>query len=611
MHPPVSCHAYSGAVTCTRALILLVCLFSCFPLLPQEATDTGSVESERRVRRLGDEAVEREWQPDLRVPGSAPESGSESESGDLPELPGPQQQKLQQLLSQLAMRPGDAGVLAQLEALLADVIADANRALDAHRIDEARLMMEVVEAISPSHDGLPALRERLGEVDRLERLLDAAREAMEAGRIDQPEDNSAWTFYRQALDADPDNPVAQDGLAAVQQALIERALQLAENGEFDSAERLLEDAAFVREDTAPLDVAREEIGKTKRRHAEQIESRAVVAMDKGDFAAAERELVDLVALGGEDQRVNQLRRRLEEARVYGGFKPGQVIRDHFLNARAWAPESVVVLAGSFTMGSPATEEGRAENEGPQHRVTFRRGFAIGRREVTVGAFRTFVDQTGYRTDAERSGRSMVYDQFSGRLMEQKGVHWKMDYEGKPAEPDLPVVHVSWNDAQAYVDWLARGTGKPYRLPSEAEFEYALRAGTTTRYWWGDGSPPRVVENLTGSGDSSRSRRGWTVAFERYSDRYWGPAPAGSLEPNPFGLFDIGGNVGEWVRDCWHDTYVRAPADGSAWVNPGCDQRVVRGGYWASSPAQARSAQRLFARPDFHDARTGFRIARDL
>jgi len=121
----------------------------------------------------------------------------------------------------------------------------------------------------------------------------------------------------------------------------------------------------------------------------------------------------------------------------------------------------------------------------------------------------------------------------------------------------------------------------------------------------------VVENITGDGDTSRSRRLWTVAFKGYTDTFWGPAPVGSFEKNPFGLFDIGGNVGEWTRDCWHDTYVRAPTDGSAWINPGCSLRGIRGGHWASSPEQTRSAFRLSAKPDQHDARIGFRIARDL
>jgi formylglycine-generating enzyme required for sulfatase activity len=252
-----------------------------------------------------------------------------------------------------------------------------------------------------------------------------------------------------------------------------------------------------------------------------------------------------------------------------------------------------------------------EYEGPQHRVTFQRGFAIGRTEITVAEFRVFVERTRYRTDAERFGFSMVYDHFSGRLTRSEGVGWQMDYEGRKAKEDEPVIHVSWNDAQAYVRWLKEGTGKPYRLPTEAELEYALRAGKATRYWWGDAAPARVVENLTGEDDISRNKRQWATSFKDYGDRYWGPAPVASFEPNPFGLHDIGGNVSEWTMDCWHDTYLRAPIDGSAWVNPGCKLRVIRGGYWASSPDQARAAYRVSAQPEHRDARVGFRIARDL
>ena len=102
-----------------------------------------------------------------------------------------------------------------------------------------------------------------------------------------------------------------------------------------------------------------------------------------------------------------------------------------------------------------------------------------------------------------------------------------------------------------------------------------------------------------------------MAFENYKDGHWGPAPVGSFDPNPYDLYDISGNVGEWVRDCWHDTYIRAPSDGQAWINPGCGYRVIRGGYWASSPKQTRSAFRLSANPDTSGGRVGIRIARDL
>jgi formylglycine-generating enzyme required for sulfatase activity len=288
-----------------------------------------------------------------------------------------------------------------------------------------------------------------------------------------------------------------------------------------------------------------------------------------------------------------------------------VFSDELQGLNRQGPAMVVMPAGNFMMGSPDNEADRASNEGPRHRVTIDRGFAMGRTEVSVGQFSIFIDDTGYRTDAERAGSSRVYDPRSGRMDRQNRITWRHDYVGDRADDDLPVVHVSWNDAQAYVIWLRERTGRSYRLPSEAEFEYALRAGSQTPYWWGDGSPGSVVENLTGDGDSSPTGARWNVAFRRYSDGFWGPAPVGSFEPNPFGLHDMSGNVMEWTEDCWHDSFVRAPGDGSAWVNPGCNRRVIRGGSWSSTPAMSRSAFRLSSADDSTDMRVGFRIARDL
>ncbi len=416
-----------------------------------------------------------------------------------------------------------------------------------------------------------------------------------------------------------DNFVADQEQFVVQQQMVSKALEYAREMDFETAERILEEASSVRESKELIEQAREEIAGYRIQRAEGLRLAAIRAMDSGKFSRVRQILIELIALGGADSAVNQLRRKMEQARVYGGFQPGQVIKDQFLNQDngqdngqdRWTPGSVVILAGSFMMGSPATEKGRKDNEGPQHRVTFSSGFAMGQHEVTVSEFRDFVDQTGYKTDAERDRFSMIYDHHSGRLPRRDGVNWRMNYEGREAGDDDPVVHVSWRDAQAYVNWLARGTGKPYRLPSEAEFEYVVRGGKSTRYWWGRGSPRHVVENITGDGDTTRNHRTWSTSFKGYTDHFWGPAPVGSFDPSPYGLFDIGGNVGEWVMDCWHDTYMRAPVDGSSWVNPGCKLRVIRGGYWASSPEQTRSAFRLSAKPDSHDARIGFRIARDL
>ena len=560
----------------------------------------------RRIQRLGDVVGENEWELELTVPqgvGNLPNHAQLSDAN--------QQKQLQALLTELADKPGEPEILNRIKQLMDDVLRQANAAIDSNEQERARELLSVVQAVSPDHPGYQSTVARLEALNEEQGRLEAARAALLEGRIDQPENNSAWFFYRQVLDQNPDNIEAQEGLLAIQQDMIRRAMDFAKAQDFDSAERLLDEASYVREGQELVEQARLEIQQDKSARAELLETRAVLAMDSGEFQAAENSLIDLIALGGQGDLVNQLRRRLEEARIYGGFKPGQIIRDHFVNSGTWAPSTVVILAGSFQMGSPVSEPGREENEGPQHRITFRRGFAIGLREVSVGEFRAFAHESGYKSDAQRNGHSIVYDQFSGRLTEKEGAYWEMDYEGNQAKPTEPVLHVSWNDAQAYVNWLARRTGKSYRLPSEAEFEYALRAGSTTRYWWGNGSPSSVVENITGERDTSRSRRNWNVFFAGYTDKYWGPAPVGAFLPNPNGLMDIGGNVAEWVRDCWHDTYVRAPVDGSAWINPGCELRVIRGGYWASSPDQTRSAYRLFAKAGYHDARVGFRVARDL
>jgi len=175
--------------------------------------------------------------------------------------------------------------------------------------------------------------------------------------------------------------------------------------------------------------------------------------------------------------------------------------------------------------------------------------------------------------------------------------------------------VNLHDAHAYVQWLAAETGKSYRLPSEAEYEYVARAAGNGTYWWGEHSPSKVVENLTGSRDKSQGKRSWSTPFKQYGDNYWGPAPAGSLLDaglvHPMGVYDIAGNVSEWVEDCWHSNYIKAPLNGSAWVNPGCKRTVVRGGYWASAPEQSRAAFRISAKPETYGPVVGIRIARDL
>ncbi|HVF35568.1 MAG TPA: formylglycine-generating enzyme family protein, partial [Candidatus Saccharimonadia bacterium] len=340
-------------------------------------------------------------------------------------------------------------------------------------------------------------------------------------------------------------------------------------------------------------------------------SRAEAALDARDIEAAEALLTRAIALGADPSRVDATRLHIANARLYEHRAPGEVFADPYLDRAGSGPELVVLPIGSFTLGSPESERGRKASEGPAHEVQIARAFALGRHEVTVSQFRRFARAAEYQTDAERAGSSTFYDESNGRLTAGRGVDWKDDYRGKRARDDDPVVHVSFNDAVAYVAWLSERTGKRYRLPSEAEWEYAERAGSRERYAWGVSSPTRVIGNFTGDGDRSESGRTWTRAFPRYNDGYWGPAPSGKFAANAFGLFDVSGNVSEWVEDCWHDSYLRAPVDGSAWVNPGCGRRVVRGGSWGSAPEQTRSAFRLNAAADTRSARVGFRVARDL
>jgi formylglycine-generating enzyme required for sulfatase activity len=161
--------------------------------------------------------------------------------------------------------------------------------------------------------------------------------------------------------------------------------------------------------------------------------------------------------------------------------------------------------------------------------------------------------------------------------------------------DAPVTNVSWSDAKQYVAWLAETTRKPYRLPSEAEWEYAARGGTQTRYWWGDQFQPGMV-NCKNCSDIPASDQ---------------PVKVGSFKPNPFGLFDMGGSVDQWVEDCWHDGYDGAPTNGSAWVGAGCNEREMRGGSWFTTPAFVRAAYRNRFEPGYRSSSVGFRVVRDM
>ena len=266
------------------------------------------------------------------------------------------------------------------------------------------------------------------------------------------------------------------------------------------------------------------------------------------------------------------------------------------------PEMVVVPAGTYRMGSPASEEGRGDHEGPVHRVTFERPFAVGVYEVTRGEFGRFVEETGHLT-----GKTCItYETgfFGGGWEERSERGWKNP--GFEQEKNEPVACVNWDDAQAYVRWLSGKTGKSYRLLSEAEWEYVARGGTTTARYWGESKAEqcRYANGADASMDFS-----WGVSCE---DGHARTAPVGSFAANGFGLHDVLGNVWEWTADCWNAAgYGGAPVDGRAWESGECGFRVLRGGSWSYIPWTLRSANRGRNTTGNRGSNIGFRVARTL
>ena len=248
------------------------------------------------------------------------------------------------------------------------------------------------------------------------------------------------------------------------------------------------------------------------------------------------------------------------------------------------PEMVVVPAGSFRMGSPK-HEFFSDDERPVHGVTIPARFAVGKHEVTRGEFRRFMDATGYTMS------DVCWLILDGRWNE--GAHWLRP--GFSQTDRHPVVCVGWEDTQAYVGWLSRETGEQYRLLSESEWEYAVRAGSQTRYAWGD--------------DLGRNRANCDGCGSHWDGET--TAPVGSFAPNAFGLHDLHGNAGEWVEDCWNDSYAGAPSDGTAWTRGDCRYHVRRGGSFDGIPMWLRSAFRVGNPSGLRYYNLGFRVARTL
>lgn len=520
----------------------------------------------------------------------------------------------------LALRahaPDDASISEAFARSLRALLVQGEEALEA--IDDDPLSLRrahevgaVARVIAPDDKDAVAYLDRLERVDQAQQANRLGEDELNAGRLGEIGNGGAITLFRQALQLRPGDVRASHGLAATESALIRRAERAAQADDYIGAERWLKHAQGVLPRTDTVVHARARLAVQRASRIGDLRDRGIRALSAADgINEARHQFAVLLRIAPSgDPAAAELRQRIDLAVYYGLFRPGQVFTDA-LAGGGRGPQLVVVPHGAFRMGAPASEADATDVERPSRNVRFDRGLAMSRTEVSVGEFRRFIAATGHRARSVRRGYSTAYDERSGNLVRRSGVDWSSDYAGKPASDNLPVVHVSAKDAGAYAEWLSAQTGQRYRLPSEAEFEYALRAGTQTRFSWGNGNPPVRSGNYTGGLDVSPSGRRWQNAFAGYGDGAWGPAPVGSYGPNRYGLHDLAGNVSEWVADCWHDSYRRAPGDGSAWVNPGCRIRVVRGGSWASSPAQTRSAWRLGSGADNTNARTGFRVVREI
>jgi formylglycine-generating enzyme required for sulfatase activity len=458
-------------------------------------------------------------------------------------------------LAEAKAKAGTAGTDANLRRLIVPALATWDAAASAAK----RLVPNETDVIAGDRAGLAPLADALVEARLLTRgggTLEVAHEALLrrqpiSGWLEQQKDTLKLRddVLREAKEwADAGKP-GQD--LPRRGARLESALALQKHGDFASALAPAKDylAACRRLENA---------GRRKARWAQAAIFTLLLAVIGGLLARMyERELRSFaywhVIMGPSVLTAEQEKEK--------AAKPGS----DFKECATGCPTMVVVPAGKFMMGSPESEEGHDDREAPQHEVTIAKPFAVGRTEVTFAEWDACVA--------------------AGACVQAPDSTWGRD--------DRPVINVSWDDAKQYVDWLSRITGKGYRLLSEAEWEYAARAGTTTAYSWGD-------DIGKGNANCNGCDSEWDAKQ---------PAPVGSFKSNAFGLYDMHGNVFEWVEDTWHVNYEGAPVHGTAWLQ-GMDH-VIRGGSWDITPQYLRAASRFRTSTLVQVNFLGFPLARTL
>ena len=422
----------------------------------------------------------------------------------------------------------------------------------------------------------PALTAEEAEVAR---LLAAAEADLKAQRLTRPTGNNAWDRYLRVLELEPANPDAIRGMERVIESYGGLFDVAVEQEDFDKAAGYLASIRNLNPDSPVLEEGEQRLEDARQARAARLAE--IARQRQAEEAARQAEIA-------RQRQAEEAARQAVEARM-----------------REFAGEMVSIPGGTFRMGDLSGEGD--DDEKPVHSVTVP-AFRMGKHEVTVGQFRRFVEATGYRTDAERNAGGnagcLVYIYTGDSWKWTSGRSWRNP--GFSVGDDHPAVCVNWNDAEAFIAWLAAQTGKAFRLPTEAEWEYVARAGSTTKYHFGNSE-----SQLCRYGNHADSSTDFSVRNKSCSDGVGiRTATVGRYQPNSYGLYDLHGNVWEWVADCWNDSYAGAPSDGRAWTLGDCGRRVFRGGSWYNRPRALRSANRLKFPRSYRSDGIGFRLAQD-
>jgi formylglycine-generating enzyme required for sulfatase activity len=390
---------------------------------------------------------------------------------------------------------------------------------------------------------------------RIAALLEEAQRALARLRLTLPKGESAYDYYQQVLDLEPGNARAEAGIDALVGRYVALARRAAERGELDRARRYLDRADGIRSGSDAVLSARE----------------ALAAREEVAQEAAERERLAALA------REEEARRRRPQ--------PVVPLRDRLPDGSP-GPEMVIIPPGEYTLGPAEGGEGADTDEVPRREVVFATPFALGRYEVSVAEYLRFVKATqGHPPAWLRKGSPKSYQELGQALTDRHH----------------PIVGISWEDAVAYTRWLSEQTGEPYRLPTEAEWEYAASATLGSRYWWGD-SPSRRYANY--------GKEACCAGLAEGGDAWVYTAPVDAFPPNPFGLYNMAGNVWEWTCSRYDYRY-HGQESQCADAAGGDGLRALRGGSWYSDPRLLRSANRYGASSHYRNFTVGFRLARDV